>query len=142
MGVNVLLVDDEEQFTEILSERMESRGYKVEVANSGLNAIEKVNKKSYDAVILDLAMPGMDGIETLKNLIDKNPDLQIIFLTGHATLEKGIEAVKLGAMDFFEKPIDINKLMDKVNEAKANKILLTEKKTEEEIKDILKQKGW
>ena len=142
MSVKVLLVDDEEQFTEVLSERMEARGYSVEIANSGPVAIDKVKDKSYDAIILDLAMPGMDGIETLKNIITEKPELQIIFLTGHASLEKGIEAVKLGAMDFLEKPVDINKLMEKVKEATANRILLTEKKTEEDIKDILKKKGW
>jgi DNA-binding NtrC family response regulator len=142
MSIKVLLVDDEEEFTSILSERMEARGLDVDIANTGPVATQKVKEKSYDAIILDLAMPGMDGIDTMKHLLKENPDLQVIFLTGHATLEKGIEAVKLGAVEFMEKPVDINKLLEKVSEAKTKKDHLTEKKTEESIKDILKKKGW
>lgn len=142
MSINILLVDDEKDFTEILSQRMEARGFIVEIADSGPIAINKVKEKSFDAIILDLAMPEMDGIDVLKNLLKENPDLQIIFLTGHATLEKGIEAVKLGAVDFMEKPVDIEKLLEKVNEAKTEKDHLSEIKTEKDIKDILKKKGW
>lgn len=142
MKIKVLLVDDEEEFTEILSERMKTRGLDVDITNSGLDAIKKVKEKSYDAIILDLAMPEMDGIDTLKHLLNQNPDLQIIFLTGHATLEKGVEAVKLGAKDFIEKPIDIDILLAKVDEAKSNKDLLSEKKTKKDIDDLLKKKGW
>ena len=142
MSIKILLVDDEKDFTEVLSERMEARGFSVEIADSGPVAINKVKEKSYDAIILDLAMPEMDGIDVLKILLKENPDLQIIFLTGHATLEKGIEAVKLGAVDFMEKPVDIDKLLEKVNEAKTKRDLLSEKKTERDIKDILKKKGW
>jgi DNA-binding NtrC family response regulator len=142
MSVKILLVDDEKDFTEVLSERMETRGFSVEIADSGPVAIEKVKERAYDAIILDLAMPEMDGIDVLKILLKENPDLQIIFLTGHATLEKGIEAVKLGAVDFMEKPVDIDTLLEKVNDAKTKRDLLSEKKTEEDIKDILKKKGW
>ena len=142
MSIKILLVDDEKDFTEVLSERMETRGFSVEIADSGLVAIEKVKVQSYDVIILDLAMPGMDGIDVLKILLKENPDFQIIFLTGHATLEKGIEAVKLGAVEFMEKPVNIEHLLEKVNEAKSRRDLLSEKKTEENIKDILKKKGW
>lgn len=142
MGIKVLLVDDEEEFTSILSERMKSRGFDVDITNSGVNALKKVKQKSYDAIVLDLYMPEMDGIDTLKNLIEKNPDLQIIFLTGHATLEKGIEAVKLGAVDFMEKPVDIDKLIEKIYDAKTKKDLLSEERTKKDIDDLLKKKGW
>jgi DNA-binding NtrC family response regulator len=142
MGIKVLLVDDEEEFTAILSERMKTRGFVVDITNSGINALNKVDEKSYDAIVLDLYMPEMDGIDTLKLLIEKNPDLQIIFLTGHASLEKGIEAVKLGAIDFMEKPVDIDKLIEKLNNAKIEKDKLTEKKTKKDIDDLLKKKGW
>ena len=142
MSIKILLVDDEKSFTEVLSERMEARGFSVDIADSGASAVKKVKEKLYDAIILDLAMPEMDGIEALKVILKYNPDLQIIFLTGHATLEKGIEAVKLGAVDFMEKPVDIEKLLEKVNEAKSKKDLLSEKKTAKNIKDILKKQGW
>jgi len=75
----------------------------VTTASSAKEGLEKVAAGSFDAVILDLAMPEMDGIETLKILKEKNPDLQVILLTGHATIKQGIEAMKLGAMDLLEK---------------------------------------
>jgi DNA-binding NtrC family response regulator len=138
----VLLVDDDSEFTEVLSERMEARGVGVDTAASGPEALEKVKDKSYDAIILDLAMPGMDGIETLRRLLEDHPDLQIVLLTGHATLEKGVEAIKLGAMDFLEKPAEIEKLLEKIRTAKANRMVLVEKQAEEKLKSILKTKGW
>ena len=138
----VLLVDDEPEFTEVLSERMKSRGVDVDVTASGREALEKARGRSYDAIILDLSMPEMDGIETLRHLIGENPDLQVILLTGHATLQKGIEAIRLGAMDFLEKPAEIQKLMEKIEQAKANKMLLVEKRVEERIKGILEAKSW
>lgn len=138
----ILLVDDEQEFVQALSERMESRGLQVDAATSGETALEKVKEKSYDAVILDLAMPGMDGIETLKNMLEENPDLQVILLTGRATVQKGIEAVKLGALDFLEKPAKIDLLLEKIKEAKTNRIILVEKRNEEKIRKIMGTKGW
>jgi len=138
----VLLVDDEAEFTEVLSRRMESRGIGVDVAASGPEALDKVAGKSYDAVILDLSMPEMDGLETLRRLLQRNPELQVILLTGYATVQKGIEAMKLGAMDFLEKPARFQELMEKIHQAKANKMLLVEKHMEDRIRDILETKSW
>ena len=143
MALNkVLLVDDEEEFTSTLAERLESRGLSVNCVSSGKEALIAVEKTSYDAIILDLQMPEMDGIETLKRLQANNPDLQIIILTGHASLQKGVEAVKHGAMEFLEKPTDIHKLMEMIQEAGNRKMVLFEKRTEEEIKKIITSKGW
>jgi DNA-binding NtrC family response regulator len=138
----VLLVDDEQEFTQVLAQRIQSRGVDVDTAASGREALEKVKDNAYDAIVLDLSMPEMDGLETLRRLVDDKPDLQVILLTAHATLQKGIEAIKLGAMDFLEKPAEIQKLMDKIQQAKANKMLLVEKQTEEKIKGILGTKWW
>jgi CheY-like chemotaxis protein len=87
---DVLLVDDEEQFLKVLSKRLEGRGMKVDTSTSGEDALNRVQGKEFDAIILDLAMPGMSGIETLKRIRSENPDVQIIMLTGHGTVEKGI----------------------------------------------------
>jgi len=138
----VLLVDDEQEFTSVLSERLEARGLQVETASNGAAALEKVQGSSYDVVVLDLAMPGMDGIETLKRLLAQNPDLQVIMLTGHATVQKGIEAVRLGAREVLEKPADMTTLLAKISDAKTDKILLVEKRMEERIRGILQSKGW
>jgi len=138
----VLLVDDEEDFTATLSERMEDRGLDVDVSSSGPDAIERVQKKGYDAVVLDLAMPGMDGIETMKRLLAENPDLQVILLTGRGTVRSGVEAMSAGAMEFLEKPADLDLLLKKIDKAQANRVLLMEKRVEETITDILRTKGW
>jgi len=138
----VLLVDDEEDFTATLSERMQDRGLDVDVSSNGPEAIDRVQEKGYDAVILDLAMPGMDGIETMKRLLAENPDLQVILLTGRGTVRKGVEAMSAGAMEFLEKPADLDLLLQKIDKAQANRVLLMEKRVEETITDILRTKGW
>jgi len=139
---NILLVDDEEEFLKVLSQRLEGRGMKVDTSTTGEAAIEKAKSKGFDAIVLDLAMPGVDGIETLKRIKSENPDLQIIMLTGHASVDKGVEAIKEGAVDFMEKPVDLNKLLKKIEEAKNQRVLIVEKEHEEKIKEILKSKSW
>ncbi len=138
----VLLVDDEEDFVEALSARLEARGLHVDVAASGQQALEKIGGKRFDVVIMDLSMPGMDGIETLQQMRQDNPEIQVVLLTGHGSLQKGIEAMKLGAMDFLEKPADIELLLEKVRTAKAKTSADDEKQTQSLIDDILKTKGW
>jgi DNA-binding NtrC family response regulator len=142
LAANVLLIDDEEQFLEVLGERLETRGLKVNTVTSGEDALTLIDDKNYDAIILDLAMPGIDGIETLKLLKEKNPDLEIIMLTGHATVQKGIEAMKLGAEDFLEKPVELSVLLERISEAKNKRILILEKKSQDAIKKIITTKAW
>lgn len=139
---NVLVVDDEEQFLKVFSQRLEGRGLKVDTSTTGEDALKKVKGKEFDAIVLDLVMPGMSGIEALKRIRAENPDVQIIILTGHGTIEKTVEAVKEGAVDFLEKPADLNKIMEKISEAKQKKVLLIEKKHEAHVKEILQSKGW
>lgn len=138
----VLLIDDEPEFLHALAERMEVRGLRVETAESGEEAIEKIREKDFDAVVLDLAMPGLDGIETLKQMRAINPDLQVVLLTGHATTRAGVQAMKLGALDLLEKPADLKVLIAKIEEASSKKALLFEQRTEREIADIIRKKGW
>lgn len=139
---NVLLVDDEEQFLEALSQRLKARGLKVDTVTSGEDAVKQVEDRNFDAIVVDLAMPGIDGIETLKRIKEKRPDLEIIMLTGHATVKSGIEAMKLGAEDFLEKPVDLNELLEKIGEAKNKRMLVMEKDRQEELKKIIKSKTW
>lgn len=138
----VMLVDDEEQFLDMLSQRLETRGLHVDTASSGEDAVKQVADHDFDAIVVDLAMPGIDGIETLKRIKKERPDLEIIMLTGHATIKSGIEAMKLGAEDFLEKPVDMNVLLEKISEAKHKRMLVVEKKHKEEVNEILKKKGW
>ena len=142
MEASVLLVDDEEQFLEALSQRLETRGLKVDTVTSGEEALKQVEDQNFDAIIVDLAMPGIDGIETLKRIKEKRPDLEIIILTGHATVKSGIDAMKLGAEDFLEKPVDLNELLVKIGEAKNKRMLVVEKGRQEEIRKIIKSRTW
>ncbi|MBW2605164.1 MAG: response regulator [Deltaproteobacteria bacterium] len=141
MSEKVLLVDDEKEFLEIMSERMEERGMEVTTAESADQALSIIEKESFDAIIMDFQMPGMDGMEALKAIKNKKPELQIILLTGYATVEKTVEAMKIGATDFLEKPADFEALAEKIKKAKADKMLIVEKQTEGKIKDILKRFG-
>jgi DNA-binding NtrC family response regulator len=142
MSEKILLVDDEKDFLDVMSERIEARGMEVTTAESAVTALKQVESGGFDAIILDLMMPGMDGLETLQAIKKKNPDLQVILLTGHATIEKGIEAMKLGAMDFLEKPADLDKLTEIIKKAQARKMIITERKMEEKMKQIIGTKGW
>jgi len=141
-SLRVLLVDDEQEFTDVLAQRMEARGLDADVSADGRTALVMAKGKAYDAVVLDMAMPGMDGIETLKRLLANNPDLQVILLTGRATLRSGVEAIKAGAMEFMEKPPNIDKLIEKITEARSKRERLTEKRIETILSDIVRNKGW
>ncbi len=138
----ILLVDDEEAFVKMLGKRLTARGFRVETAGSGEEAVEKTKQQTFDVVMLDLAMPGIDGIETLKQLLAIDSDLQVILLTGHGSIEKAVEATKLGAVDFMQKPANLPDLLEQIQEAGARKALLVEKRATEQISDVLKKKGW
>ncbi|WP_319467998.1 response regulator [uncultured Pseudodesulfovibrio sp.] len=142
MSEKVLLIDDEKEFLETLSERMRMRGMDVNTAQSSEDAVSAVDSGDYDAIVLDLKMPGMNGIDMLKVIKAKHPDMQVILLTGEATLDAGIQAMKLGAMDFMEKPADIDVLTQKIKKAQAKKMLVVEKRTEEKVRDIMTSRGW
>ena len=142
LKARVLLVDDEEDFLKTLAERLESRGLNVTTATSGESALASVEGHPYDLIVLDLAMPGFDGIETLKRIKARQPDAEIIMLSGHGSIRTSIEAMKLGACDFLQKPVDINELMSKIGEAKEKRMLMLETKSIAEVEKILHTKGW
>jgi DNA-binding NtrC family response regulator len=138
----VLLVDDEEDFVEALAERLVARGLRADTAGSGAEAIARVKERAYDAVLLDMAMPGLDGLQTLKALLAINPDLQVILLTGRATLQQGVEAMKLGALDLLEKPADIATLEARIENAARRRTSLDDQRVQNRVGDILRKKGW
>ncbi|HVN74904.1 MAG TPA: response regulator [Thermoanaerobaculaceae bacterium] len=138
----VLLVDDEVEFVETLAERLRIRGLEVEVAHTGPDGVAKAEAARFDAVVLDFAMPGMDGIATLKALLAVNPDLQAMLLTGHATIKTAAEATRLGAVDVLEKPTDIDTLLEKIREARARRLALTDDRARKQVEVVLKTRGW
>lgn len=141
-SIRVLLVDDEKDFTDVLSERMQMRGLKVDICDNGKEAVSTAARLTYDAVVMDLAMPEMDGIAALKEMLRNNPDIQVILLTGHGSIEKSAEAFRSGALDFLEKPPDIEKLITKIQTAKQKHDRLSEESMEKTLKDIMLHKGW
>ena len=142
MKEKVLLVDDEEEFVETLAERMRSRGMDVSTSNSGADALQLVDEEDFDVVVLDLKMPGIDGLDALKRIKHRRPDIQVVLLTGYASVASGVEAIKEGALEFLEKPVDLTSLTDAIHKAKATKMVLVEKETEEKIREILHHKSW
>lgn len=138
----VLLVDDEVDFVDTLAERMRARGLQVRTAYSGSEALELVSAENFDAIVLDLAMPGLDGIETLKRLRGMDPNLQIVLLSGQATIELATEAMKQGAVDVLEKPADIDSLSDMIRQARATRLRLAEAQTQQQVDDLLRRRGW
>ena len=141
MSEKVLLVDDEEDFLEIMAERMRARDMIVETCTSAEEAFKKIASENFDAIILDFMMPGVDGMRALKEIKAKSPESQIILLTGHATIEKSVEAMKAGATDFLEKPADLKALEQKIKDASAKRMVIVQKQAEERIKDVLKRYG-
>jgi len=140
--VTVLLVDDEEEFVEALAERLRLRGLVVEAAPSGLVAIEKAIQRHFDAVLLDMAMPGLDGVQTLSRLLEDNPDLQVILLTGRATLAQAVEAMKLGALDLLEKPSPLSTIVERIEEAATRRAARDDERIARRMRDITRKKGW
>ena len=118
----VLLVDDEPEFVAILTQRLSKRNYSVTFAHSGKDALARLEgDKGIEVVILDVKMPGLNGIETLKLIRKKWPQIEVIMLTSHSTLNSAINAIKLGAHDFLLKPIEIEKLVSKMEKAAGKK---------------------
>jgi DNA-binding NtrC family response regulator len=118
----VLLVDDEREFVAILTQRLSKRSYSVTCAHSGKDALAQLEKdKDIEVVTLDVKMPGLDGIETLKLIKEKRPLVEVIMLTGHSTLNSAINAIKIGACDFLLKPIEIEQLVLKMERAAQRK---------------------
>lgn len=123
----VLFVDDEVDFLDTLLKRMKKRQVNVSGVKSGEEALEWLTKNTADVIVLDVRMPGMDGIRTLKEIKKLNPLVEIIMLTGHANLEVAREGMQLGAFDYLMKPIDIDELLYKVQDAYKKKSIQEEK---------------
>ena len=139
----IMLVDDEVPFVETMTKRLEKRDLDVITAFSGQEALKTLDKRrNVDVVILDVKMPGMDGIETLRKMKSAYPLIEVIMLTAHATVESAIEGMKFGAFDYLMKPCDMDLLIGKVNEAARKKLDHEEKIKEARVKEILSKRGF
>jgi len=119
----VLVVDDEEDFLETIVKRLQDRDLEVAGVESGEAALKLADSQDFDVVVLDVRMPGLDGIETLKELKKKKPLTEVIMLTGHASVESGIQGMQLGAFDYVMKPVPLDELLDKMRQAYERKLI-------------------
>lgn len=125
---NILIIDDEKAIRKTLSEILSYEGYKIEEAGDGEEGLKRFGEKNYDAVLCDIKMPKIDGIEFLDKASEINPDVPIIMISGHGTIETAVEAVKKGAFDYISKPPDLNRLLITIRNAMDKTDLVTEAK--------------
>ena len=123
---NILVVDDEAVIREGMRRILESEGFRVETSASGRAAVEKIQEREFDVVITDLKMPGMDGIEVLKAIKILQPDVPVIIITGYATVDTAVEAMKNGAFDYIAKPFTSEQITEKVQKSIAERAMLLE----------------
>jgi DNA-binding NtrC family response regulator len=137
----ILLVDDEKDFVEMLGLRLEEAGENVTPAHSGQECLQILEKMEIDVVVLDILMPGMDGIATLKEIKRRFPLVEVIMLTGHGTTESAVEGMKLGAFDYLLKPAHFGELTAKLESARQRKDEQAERIRKAEAKLLLRKSG-
>jgi DNA-binding NtrC family response regulator len=137
IGSKILLVDDEIVFTDNMSKLLRNRGYRVVAVNSGDSAIRTLQGEDFDVVVLDLKMPGMDGIATLREITKLGLFTETLILTGHGSMDTALEAMKLGAYDYLTKPCEIEELVFKIEGAWGKKDDVEKKDLEEKIEKVV-----
>ena len=126
-AIRLLLVDDEARFVETLGKRLGSRGYDVEGATSGLEALARLQDRPFDVVLLDVRMPGIDGLQTLREIRKLHPLVQVVLLSGNASINAAVEGMRLGALDYLLKPASLDEVQAKIEEAFERKRLEAER---------------
>jgi len=126
-SINVLVVDDDERFGQNMAKLLRTHDLTADVAFSGLAAAEAVALHAYDVVLLDMKMPGLSGVETMLRILEKAPEAQVIFLTGHASVDDALEGLNLGAFDYLLKPAPTDAIVEKIRLAYAKKQKLARK---------------
>jgi len=142
MKIKVLLVDDEKDFVDALAERLEIRDFEILKAYDGDEAVGKIADIDVDVVILDVQMPGKDGLATLREIKKAKPLVEVIMLTGHATVPSAIEGLQSGAYDFLMKPTETKDLVSKIALAYKRKAEQEERIRQAQIENIMMRRGW
>ncbi|MFA6402342.1 MAG: sigma-54 dependent transcriptional regulator [Salinivirgaceae bacterium] len=125
----ILVVDDEKSIRNALKEILEYEKHEVVLTSNGMEGMELLTKQSFDVLLLDIKMPEMDGLEVLEKISPEYPDLQVVMISGHGTVDTAVKAVKMGAYDFIEKPLDLNRLLLTIRNATEKSELITESKS-------------
>ena len=141
LPVNVLVVDDEEDFVEMFSLRLQEIGENVTGVFSGREGLDALEKGDFDVVVLDIKMPGMDGIETLKEIRRRFPLVEVILLTGHGSVDTAVAGMKLGAYDYINKPADFAEFQEKLEGARRRKVEQEERIRRAEARTLSRKSG-
>jgi DNA-binding NtrC family response regulator len=139
--IDILIVDDEPDFVEMLSLRLTDEGHRVRAAASGDEGLAALDEAESDVVILDIRMPGKDGITVLKAIKSRHPIVEVILLTGHGTIDTAVEGLKSGAFDYVQKPARFDELLDKLHAARHRKAEHEERIRRAEARLLLRQSG-
>lgn len=134
--IKLLLVDDEVKFLQAISNRLRAKDIDVTAASNGKEAIESAEKGFFDVAVVDFQMPGMDGAQVLKTLKERHKYLEIIMLTGHATIDSAVECTKLGAFKYLEKPYDFEKLVEVIKQAYQARLKTKYEHNQKRIEEI------
>ena len=125
---HILLIDDERSIRNTLKEILEYEKFTVDLAEHGVEGLEMYKKGGYDIVLCDIKMPEMDGLEVLEKIFEEGGDAQVIMISGHGNIDNAVEAIKKGAYDYIEKPLDLNRLLITIRNALDKSDLITETK--------------
>jgi two-component system response regulator CpxR len=142
MKIRVLLVDDEKEFVDALAERLEIRDFEITKAFDGDEALDRIANVELDVVILDVLMPGKDGLATLREIKKAKPLIEVIMLTGNATVPSAIEGLQSGAYDYLMKPTETKDLIEKIVLAYKRKVEQEERIRQAKIESIMLRRGW
>ncbi len=137
-AISLLLVDDEEQFLSTTKMLLERRGVNATTCSNGFDALEILNERRVDVVVLDIKMPGIDGMDVLSKIKRLHPEVEVILLTGHASVETAVEGLKLGAFDYLTKPANVEEIMQKAEEAHEKKRAREDKIRKEKFERIIR----
>lgn len=135
-NIRVLLIDDEETLLEYLSKRLLKKGFTVKVAVSGEEALGAAKEEQFDVAVVDLKMPGIDGVETQKRLREIQPFLQCIVLTGHGSIDSALESGQQDAFRYLLKPVDYDNLVISINQAYEKKVEIQNEQFREKVEEI------
>jgi len=142
MKIKVMLVDDEKEFVDVLAERLEARDFDLVKAYSGEDALAKLQEQEVDVAVVDVLMPGKDGVETLREIKRLNALIEVIMLTGNATVETAVEGMKQGAFDYLLKPTETRDLVAKIARAYKRKAEHEDRIRQAEIEKIMLRRGF
>ena len=141
-SLEILVVDDDLYLLAAIKQTLALNGYTVQTFGNPLEALASIEGHSYASVLADIRMPEMDGMQLLERILERDADLPVILMTGHGDISMAVEAVKKGAYNFLQKPVELGELMEKIGEAKSKKMLVLQQQSQEELRKILKSKSW